>query len=132
MIEARANGTRYHVSGLANKGGYFGKTWLIGVGVGYSSFFYVVEAHSEQDAIDELVDSKHGHILKTDMLCEVCEAQEKILPEYRVYDDCECCFAGNYGERIDPSAIGLLKECKVNYFAKYDDELCYRGAITDE
>lgn len=50
-------------SGVAviNPDGWFGKTWLIEIGCGYSTFRYIVEADSASDAIDEFSDSEFGH-----------------------------------------------------------------------
>jgi hypothetical protein len=48
---------------VCNPGGWFGSTWLIEVGVGYSSFYYVVEADCDSDAIDEFSESEHGHLI---------------------------------------------------------------------
>lgn len=45
---------------VINPGGWFGKTWLVEIGCGYSSVFYVVEADSVTDAIDEFIDSEPG------------------------------------------------------------------------
>jgi hypothetical protein len=50
-----------------NPGDWFGKVWLIEVGLGYSSSFYAVEAGNEQDAIDTLADSEEfGHTINVD------------------------------------------------------------------
>ncbi len=47
---------------VINPGDWFGKTWLIEIGGGYTSLYLVVEADSVSDAIDELADSEqHGH-----------------------------------------------------------------------
>ena len=109
-------GKAIRVDGLCNKGEWFGDTWLIGIGCGFDTAFYVAEAGSEGDAIDVFVDSKHGHMVKTDELCDVCEAQEEIYE--RCYDECTCDFAGNYGDRIDLTDLRILERCKVEYFTK--------------
>lgn len=44
-----------------NPGGWFGRTWLIEIGGSYWPIFFVVEADSADDAIDEFSDSVHGH-----------------------------------------------------------------------
>lgn len=89
------------VMGLCNRGEWFGKTWLIGIACGYSTLFYVVEAKSEEEAIDNFVDSKHGHMIK-------------------IYDDSDVdeftYLAGNFCEPIDVNEIRLLEKCKLNYF----------------
>lgn len=50
-------------------GEWFGKTYLIEVGIGYSSLFCVVEADNLSDAIDDLADSKYGHWITVDESC---------------------------------------------------------------
>ena len=79
---------------FVNPGEWFKKRWLVGVGVGFSCLFYVVEGDHEQDVLDELVDSDWGHIVKTD-----CEHD----------NDEECTFAGNYGEHVDFDDIRVLE-----------------------
>lgn len=47
---------------VINPGDWFGKTWLIEIGLGYSSTYLIVEADGMSDAIDELADNeKYGH-----------------------------------------------------------------------
>ena len=49
---------------VINPGDWFGKAWLIEIGCGYSSLFFIVEADCESDALDELSgDDKHKHHL---------------------------------------------------------------------
>lgn len=45
---------------VINPGDWFGNSWLIEIGLGYSSAYYVVEAGSCQDALDEFADSDIG------------------------------------------------------------------------
>lgn len=52
---------------VVNPGDWFGKAWLIGYPLGNFSFFLVVEADTEADAIDELADNeKWGHVINLD------------------------------------------------------------------
>lgn len=66
MTMITANGT-FHSHKLKdipviNPGDWFGKTWLIEIGLGYSSTYLIVEAASMSDAIEEVADNeKHGH-----------------------------------------------------------------------
>jgi hypothetical protein len=112
MITAKVGREVYKVDGLANRGGWFEKTWLVGIGCGFDIHRIVVEADNEQAVIDTLTDSSYGHLIKTDELCTACEAGEM--------DDCSCTYAGNAGERVDLDEIRILARCKVNYFAKKD------------
>lgn len=49
---------------VINPGGWWGKVWLIEVGCGFSSSFFVVEAGNESNVIDEFTDSEYGHLIK--------------------------------------------------------------------
>jgi hypothetical protein len=52
---------------VLNPGAWWGKCWLVEIGLGYSSSFYVVEADSMSDAIDEFADDeKWGHNIRVD------------------------------------------------------------------
>lgn len=52
---------------VVNPAGWFGKTWLIEIGGGFTPLFLVVEADSVSDAIDELADSEEfGHHIVVD------------------------------------------------------------------
>ncbi len=47
---------------VINPGDWFGKTWLVEIGGSYCPLFFIVEADTIQDAIDELADNeKYGH-----------------------------------------------------------------------
>ena len=65
MATITANGT-FHGHELKdmpviNPGDWFGKTWLIEIGGGYSPIFIIVEADSVSNAIDELADHEKDH-----------------------------------------------------------------------
>lgn len=115
--ESKTLGT-VKVDHLVNRGAWYGETWLIARQAGFECYLFVVEAGCEGDAIDCLVDSKHGHLLKTDDLCEVCEQQERLQPDHRDYDECSCSFAGDCSDRVNLDLVSVLERVKVNYFAK--------------
>ena len=48
---------------VVNPGDWFGKSWLIVIGEGPGCNFYVVEADSPSDAIDEFIDSEYGSVV---------------------------------------------------------------------
>lgn len=110
MITATCSHTEspVKVRGLINRGGWFGETYLIGIGCGYSCFFYVVEAGDEQSALDEFVDSKRGHLLIIEDEDDIKEAEEGGWASY----------LGNEGVACDLSEVRVLERTKVNYFAK--------------
>ncbi len=115
MIQATApNGHQVRVDGLVNRGGWFGKTWLIGLDLAPFTTYVVVEADCASDAIDELTDHpKWGERIKLDDPSDACDACQR-----EDFDNCSCTFAGNEGHRVDLDVIGVLTECQVNYFAK--------------
>lgn len=109
MINAIVGKRNYRVHSLVNRGRWFGKTWLLSIAVGFDSINFVIEADNESAAIDEFTDSKYGRMIKTDDLCNACESEN--------YNNCQCSFAGNYGDRVDLNYVSIQK-CKVDYFAK--------------
>lgn len=80
-----------------NKGEWFGKTFLIGIGCGFSTIFFVVEADSEGDALDTFVDSK-GHLLEVD--------EEDVEEDWY-------CILGNEGVLCDLSELRVLEPCTI-------------------
>jgi len=113
MITAKSDtlGKDVKIDGVANRGGWFGKTWLLGIGCGYSTAMYLVEADNLGDAIDEFVDSKHGHMVKLDPQ----DAEE------REAEGQEIDRAGNFGDAVDLTDLRIAEETsEVNYFAKKD------------
>lgn len=49
---------------VINPGGWFGKAWIVEIGVGNTAFFYIVEADGYHDAENEFSDSeKYGHMI---------------------------------------------------------------------
>jgi hypothetical protein len=74
---------------VLNPGNWFGKTWLIEIGGGYSPLFLVVEADNVSDAIDELADNdQYGHLITVN---------EEDLADY----DPESCHFGPSGQVLD-------------------------------
>lgn len=53
---------------VINAGNWFGKTWLLSIGGGFTPLFLIVEADRVSDAIDELADCEEfgHHILVSD------------------------------------------------------------------
>lgn len=52
---------------VVNPAGWFGKTWLLEIGGGFTPLFLIVEADSVSDAISELADSEDfGHHIVVD------------------------------------------------------------------
>ena len=56
------NGHELNDVPILNPGDWFGTTWLVEIGIGYSSLYLIVEADSMSDAIGELAENeKYGH-----------------------------------------------------------------------
>lgn len=90
-VTAKANFHGHELNDICviNPGDWFGRTWLIEIGVSYTPLFLIVEADSVTDAIDELADDeKHGH--------HIVVADED-LADY----DAESCNYGPSGQVID-------------------------------
>ncbi len=104
----------YRVDRLINRGEWFGRTWLIGIGCGFDIHRIVVEGDNEQEVIDTLIDSKYGHLIKIDELCDACQNEN--------YDECTCARAGNCGEVVNLDDIRILQRCKVNYFVNQSEK----------
>ena len=59
----RLHGQRLEGIPVINPGDWWGKAWLVELGGSYMAEYYVVEADSVSDAIDEFADSAHGHLI---------------------------------------------------------------------
>jgi hypothetical protein len=79
------------VDGVIGRGRWWGRRWLVGIGMGSECLMLLVEACDESSVIDEIVDSKKwgGHI-KSDEPCTCADP-----------DQCDCVYGGNYGDRLD-------------------------------
>ena len=100
------------VHGLCNKGQWFGRTWLVGIGAGFSTMFFLVEGDNESDVIDTFTDSKYGHLVKL-----TPDEAENLDPDFTT-------FAGNNSHAVCLDDVRILERTgKVNYFAKRDEEL---------
>lgn len=108
-----------------NRGEWYGKTWLVQVGMGYTSCNVLVEADSEQDAIDELADSKRSYLIDTDELCDACAEAAKLETSSDTFEEdreklwaaCTCSFAGNDSHRVNLDNVSI-NPCKASYFVK--------------
>lgn len=87
---------------LVNRGNWWGKTWLVTIQMGFEGLNFVIEADTEQDAIDELADSKYYHLIEDD--------NENTPEDWRDY-------AGNESKRVNLDNV-YIEQCTVNYFAK--------------
>lgn len=88
---------------VINPGAWFGRTWLIEIGHGYSSSYFAVEADSAADAIDEFSDSEFGHLI---------HVADDDLDDYP--EDCRS-YAGNDGRVVDLDNVMLHKPAGVVY-----------------
>ena len=116
-LEGR-NGDPVRVDFVVNRGGWFGKAWLVWAGGGFNPLTFLIEADCESDAIDELADSKHAAVITTDEKCDTCEEQEKMRADLQCFDSCTCSFAGNYGVTVNLDSVGIARVARVEWFAK--------------
>jgi len=110
MIAATSNewGT-VKVNGICNRGETSGVPWLIVLGSGISTFFYVAIASHPHEALDVYADSSHARMTKLDAP-PPSEEEDRYIQ------------LGNFGEWHDLSNThrNSCVRCKVNYFAKKD------------
>lgn len=123
-ITTRPGGTGTPV---INPGDWFGKAWLIGVQVGNHGAYYIVEADSASDAIDEFLDSEDSGLVRIseedfenygclqsagDVVNNGVTLTEDTWVDLKGNPrDCklqECSFGGNYGVPYDGSAITVF------------------------
>lgn len=129
MITITANGT-FHGHELTdipviNPDDWFGKTWLIEIGLGYSSTYLIVEADSMSDAIDELADNEtHGHhiIVEEANLADYSDEDRHYGPSGQVLDLDHLMIHGQegsntpfpctyYGEGLPPEGVKPTEFC---------------------
>lgn len=80
------------VDGVISRGKWWGRRWLVGVGMGFECGLLLVEACDESSVIDEIVDSKKwSRWVVSDEPC----------PHLDNPDECDCQWGGNYGKRLD-------------------------------
>ena len=77
-----------------NPGDWFGKAWILEIGVGFSSFYFAVEGDCEQDVIDNFIDlSERRHLL--------------LIEDTNDLDEDWTTRAGNAGEPVDLSNVAI-------------------------
>ena len=100
------NGQKMTDVDVVNPGDWFGKTYLLAIGGGFTPLLLVVEADSESDAIDALADSdEYGHHIVVD---------ESDLDDY----DPETCEYSGSGKVIDTDWLSLLG-CAMSITCRY-------------
>ncbi len=103
--------------GIVNRGGWFGKNWLVVVTIANALHAaIIVEAEHESAAIDKLADSPTwSHLIDAEE-CIYCDTKEPF---------CDCFsaeYAGNDSHRVNTNYVTILQRCKVNHFAKDNRE----------
>lgn len=95
---------------VVNPGDADGRCWIVENGIGYSSFFRVVEAYNVGDALDRLTDSEdHGHVVRME-------------PDDDRYHDNDTPRAGNAGEPVDLDNIMIHSTDRVTDILYITDE----------
>lgn len=117
MITAIYNGTEYKVDRLANRGEWFGETYIFGFGCGFDAFIVVAEGDNETEALNAIADSERfDHwlaLLSPEDEAElIAEGNEDLIS-----------YIGNDGSPYDIEAIDIrfAGRCKVNYFVNPAD-----------
>ena len=89
---------KWYRAEAVNKNQWFGTCWLVMIPAGFEAYMFIVEADNESYALDELVDSKFGHLV-------LAEDQEDVTD----FSD----FAGNNGMLLDPHVAEELTITKL-------------------
>ena len=100
------------VKHLINRGGWYGETYLLGIGSGFWTLFFIVEAGYEQAALETYTGSKwawNTKITEDDARDRWGDEWE----DYAYFDD------GGDIHNIDD--IRVLEPCEVDYFASKKD-----------
>lgn len=99
-----------------NPGEWFGKAWVVEVGIGCSSLFYAVEGDHEQAVIDALTDSEeYGHVIRYDSETEALDAANG--------EEENICRAGNASEPVDLDNVAI-HGCAVS---RMNDDIPYNA-----
>jgi hypothetical protein len=90
IIDAVRWHNKWYKAEAVNKNQWFGTCWLVMIPAGFEAYMFIVEADHEADALDELVDSKFGHLLIADNQEEIEEDSD---------------FGGNNGLLLDKYTV---------------------------
>ena len=117
------NGQKMTDVDVINAGDWFGKTWLLSIGGGFTPLFLIVEADSISDAISELADSEEwGH--------EIVVADDDLGD----YDPESAEYSGS-GKVIDTDCLSVheCQGCAVPFKCRYHgDGLPAEGVLPTE
>jgi hypothetical protein len=139
---------------VVNPGDWFGKTWAIENAVGYSVGYRIVEADSEQSALDTLCDDEeHGRVIRIDIASngddwgfpaekgQVVGDEKAKEGDWIDLQGCltnkEPCFGeptllGNAGEPCDLTDIAIHRITDCRYFDSDDATLSAEGVKPEE
>ena len=86
--KAKFNGHELNDIPVLNAGDWFGKCFLLEIGGSYSPLFLIAEADTVSSAIDELADSRFGHLITVadDDLGDYPEDERHYGPNGQVLD----------------------------------------------
>ena len=111
MITALTSYGEIEIDGLCEQRQYLTNCnlYVIGIGMGFDTSFFLAGGFSEQDALDSFIDSKYGHLVIVD--------DEDDIKEYEKMGILSYC--GNAGEPCQLDELRVLEQTnKVNWFAK--------------
>ncbi len=104
---------------VVNPGGWFGKIWMIQLEIANAlNPFFIVEADSERDAIDEFADSRYSHLI--DVSEEDCP---KFDEETEEFEETDYDRAGNDSHWVDLTRFHLKKApASIRYCLEWNPE----------
>lgn len=119
---------------VVNPGGYFGKVYIFQIAIANNlNPFFAIEADNEQDAIDNLADSRFSHLIdvpEQDCPKFITHADDESTGEYEENDFTQ---AGNDGHWVDLSNCSLKLAPKgIRYYVEWKPEQDELSAVIDE
>jgi len=103
-----ADGIDFEDVEIVNPGKYFGNTFLVSAGVGNVGTFFIVEAYSEQDVVEEFANSKYGNLILLDEDSTSEAVIDGTLDDY-IYTESGYCDLSYFGIRKTDSCVYSVK-----------------------
>ena len=111
MITADISIGTIRVDGLCSERESIADPYIIGIGMGFETSFFLAYGFDPQDALDSFVDSKYGHLVIVED-----EVDKKEYEEMEILSYC-----GNCGEPCQLDEVRILEKADhIDYFAKKD------------
>lgn len=113
---------------VVNPGGWFGTIWLIQIQISNAlNPLFIVEAGSEQDALDTFADSRYSHMIDVDE-----EDYPKFNEETEEFEETDYNRAGNDSHWVDLTRLHLKKApASIRYCLEWKPEQDGLSSVID-